>query len=270
MRIIISITLFCAVLLGNAQTKVSINLRLTYKYTYISDSTKPLQTKSDLMYLDIVSDTGSIYYSKDVDEKRKLLEKDEFLINEMIKSGSIDGSKFAKYSSEGVDDIVIKKYSTNELTFGTWVGLHFYYSETFSGQNWEYMPDTSTITGFACQKAICRYGNRTYNAWFSKTVDITDGPWKFSGLPGVIVKIFDTQNYFLYELQDIKLITEQPFTLQLDSKEYKKTAKKDLLRLMKEYFEDEMGTIQRVANFSSGVTTKRQSAPKYYNPQERE
>lgn len=252
-----------------AQVNTLHKIRLIYKYTCVPDSTKPLQNKTDIMHLDILGDSGSIYYSKDVEEKRKLQLRDEPIITAMINSGTVDASKFKQYSSNGIDDVVIKNYSTKQLVFGTWVGLHYFYTEPFSGQKWKYLTDTLSINGFFCQKAVCEFGDRTYIAWFCKSVNVFDGPWKFFGLPGAIIKIYDSQNYFSYELQDLLKIEGEKIDLNLDTKEFKKNEKKNVVQLMKDYFEDKMATMQRLGGFSVDIANKNKKAPKYYNPQER-
>ena len=59
----------------------------------------------------------------------------------------------------------------------------FIYEESLTPQNWEIQGDTTTIAGYACQKAVCDYRGRSYEAWFTSEIPINEGPWKFCGLP---------------------------------------------------------------------------------------
>lgn len=70
--------------------------------------------------------------------------------------------------------------------------------------NWKITNTTKNLLGYKCQLATLNYSGRNYNAWFSSSVPIQDGPWKFYGLPGLIFKISDTQNHYSFTLIEIK------------------------------------------------------------------
>jgi GLPGLI family protein len=74
--------------------------------------------------------------------------------------------------------------------------MEYQYSEPVPKQVWIPSADTATILGYKCLKATTTFRGRTYNAWFTPQVPIRQGPWKFSGLPGLILKINDTEGYF--------------------------------------------------------------------------
>ncbi|MGY0407967.1 MAG: GLPGLI family protein, partial [Polaribacter sp.] len=46
--------------------------------------------------------------------------------------------------------------------------------------------------------SICK--GRFYEAWFTEDVPIVDGPYKFTGLPGLIVNIYDTKKEYNFLL----------------------------------------------------------------------
>ena len=70
--------------------------------------------------------------------------------------------------------------------------------EIIRPQDWQITPDTATILGYPCQKAMSTFRGRNYEAWFSPEIPVNDGPWKFFGLPGLIMKVFDSQNIFSF------------------------------------------------------------------------
>ena len=71
--------------------------------------------------------------------------------------------------------------------------------------NWKLkeVPDT-TILGYSCQKATCTFGGRDYEAWYTLDIPISDGPYKFGGLPGLIVRIADVENEHIFQLFKVK------------------------------------------------------------------
>jgi GLPGLI family protein len=57
--------------------------------------------------------------------------------------------------------------------------------------------------GFKCQKAITKFRGRTYEATFSNEIASYGGPWKFDGLPGMIISVKSIDNYFVIEPKKI-------------------------------------------------------------------
>jgi GLPGLI family protein len=66
----------------------------------------------------------------------------------------------------------------------------------------------AVILGLNCKKATCHYAGRSYEAWFTPDIPINDGPYKFSGLPGLIVKLTDSNNEHIFELQEIRRVNK--------------------------------------------------------------
>ena len=69
---------------------------------------------------------------------------------------------------------------------------------------WEVQKETFTYTNFSVQKAKVNYGGRGWEAWFTTDVPISDGPYIFKGLPGLIVKIFDMNKEYVFTLKEVK------------------------------------------------------------------
>jgi hypothetical protein len=66
------------------------------------------------------------------------------------------------------------------------------------------LKEFAKINNMNCQKAVADYKGRIWEAWFSKDYPISDGPYKFSGLPGLVVKIRDKENQHQFNLIQIK------------------------------------------------------------------
>lgn len=73
------------------------------------------------------------------------------------------------------------------------------YDEKWVGQEWTLQSDTDTFLGYPCQRAACHWRGRDYIAWFAPDIPIRRGPWKFGGLPGLILKIYDVDNLYIFE-----------------------------------------------------------------------
>lgn len=73
------------------------------------------------------------------------------------------------------------------------------YSEPYPLMKWILQKDTTTICGYICQKAKCHYRGRDFEAWFAPSIPIKKGPWKFGGLPGLIMKVYDKDHLYTFE-----------------------------------------------------------------------
>ncbi|EJL69324.1 GLPGLI family protein [Chryseobacterium populi] len=100
---------------------------------------------------------------------------------------------------------IVKKLPNNEIQ----KSIQTIYSEIFSIKineklDWEILPEKSKIANFSVQKARVNYGGRNWTAWFATEIPIQDGPYIFNGLPGLIIKISDDQNNYIFNLTEIK------------------------------------------------------------------
>lgn len=80
----------------------------------------------------------------------------------------------------------------------------YYYEEPMDVMAWTIKDDTLTIAGMACQRADIRFGGRDWIAWFAPEIPVPDGPYKFCGLPGLIVSIADIQQHWKFDLTHIR------------------------------------------------------------------
>jgi GLPGLI family protein len=76
---------------------------------------------------------------------------------------------------------------------------YFEYVEDFDIPKWTIHSETQTILSHPCKKATCRFRGRDYVAWYATDIPISRGPYKFAGLPGLILKIADTENLYGFE-----------------------------------------------------------------------
>ena len=103
---------------------------------------------------------------------------------------------------------VYKNYpKKNTITFTSNLGKSFFQTQQDTEQAWTIdNKKDSTIIGYSCKQAKMRFAGRNYIAWFTLDVPVNDGPYKFGGLPGLIVKIYDTKNQHNFALARIKRI----------------------------------------------------------------
>lgn len=92
----------------------------------------------------------------------------------------------------------------------------FYFRDNFSDtvllvkdslpdNNWEIHSDLKKIGNFECQKATATFRGRSYVAWFAKDIPVPYGPWKFKGLGGLILEIYDTDKVLHIQVTSVSL-----------------------------------------------------------------
>lgn len=79
----------------------------------------------------------------------------------------------------------------------------YYQFESSDTINWKLHNDLKTFNEWQLQKATCSYGGRNWTAWFTKEIPLSEGPYKFTGLPGLIFEIYDDKINFKFSLKEI-------------------------------------------------------------------
>ncbi|RZJ47164.1 MAG: GLPGLI family protein [Flavobacterium sp.] len=76
----------------------------------------------------------------------------------------------------------------------------FFSLKSTDKMNWKLFNDTKVEGQYTLQKATTTFGGRNWIAWFSKDINLNEGPYKFRGLPGLIFEIEDAQKNFIFKL----------------------------------------------------------------------
>lgn len=163
--------------------------------------------KSEVFALD-VGISGSRFHSfenhridslKNLEAERQFKEQGYFFIN----NKELDNILFTK-------NYITKTYPDFQTDLFTKLGLYNYKVTDNRQINWQFSPETSVIAGYAVQKAETEMYGRKWTAWFAPKIMIQDGPYKFHGLPGLIVKITDESEDFDYQLFAVKDLKSAP------------------------------------------------------------
>jgi GLPGLI family protein len=73
------------------------------------------------------------------------------------------------------------------------------YTEELGSMNWNLEDGNETICGYVCNKATTSYGGRNWVVWYAPEIPSTAGPWKFNGLPGLILAAKDSESIHEFE-----------------------------------------------------------------------
>lgn len=129
----------------------------------------------------------------------------------------------------------------------------FYYKEQ-QNLNWVITDETKQINSYLCQKATTSYAGRNYIAWFTNSIPINEGPYKFSGLPGLIIEIHDTRMHYHFELLSLE---EYNTNFMVDLKSIQETSKKEFYKASTNFKKDVVGQLeQRGFSFDDANTAQ--------------
>jgi len=180
------------------------NNRVIYEYKSAPDSTKIDSLKTEWMYLDI-NKKGSKYYSKSAFES-------DSIVNESIKKQMASGMKSISVSRQSIGGEinyeVEKTYPDYKTFLVSNIGNDTYKVAEDRKPNWKISTEKKQLETFNVQKATTDFAGRSWTAWFTTEVPIQDGPYKFSGLPGLIVQMEDQTGTHKMELKGLKKIAE--------------------------------------------------------------
>lgn len=143
----------------------------------------------------------------------KIATKNQFLL--MNKKESIyfdykepdaDYSKvYAEFNNKKNKYRIQHNANSNEFLFSTGGVVYYFFRDTPPEINWEIKSDKKEILGFNCQKAIGEFRGRKYTVWFTTDIPYSYGPWKLTGLPGVILEAEDSEKQNVYYATNVSL-----------------------------------------------------------------
>jgi GLPGLI family protein len=64
--------------------------------------------------------------------------------------------------------------------------------------DWQLQDGDSVVCEYPCHKAVTTFRGRTWTVWYTLDIPYSDGPWKFCGLPGLVLHAYDSKGYFRF------------------------------------------------------------------------
>ncbi|WP_379967726.1 GLPGLI family protein [Epilithonimonas sp. UC225_85] len=177
--------------------------RIMYDYRFVPDLEKKDSTSTELMYLDIRKD-GSKFYSR---QKFVSDSTRDAYLQKQISMGSTNFS-FNGGNPGKVGYSVTKNYPDFTTVLHTSIGDNRYSVKNENPMNWKILPEKKMISKFEVQKATVDFGGRTWTAWFTQEIPFQDGPYKFRGLPGLILEMEDSTGTHSFKFAGSKKFDE--------------------------------------------------------------
>ena len=203
-----------------AQKGENVRLIIEYNLSHIIDSTQP-ENPYHRSFMLLVGNNSSLY---DVSE----------IIMEMTgrPTGSSHSSKqeASSYKSFATRNSLMMDFDNQKmLTEASIMNTTYQVEEAIPVINWMILPEQKKINNYMCQKSVGYCLGRNYTAWFSAELPSRAGPWKLSGLPGLILEAYDTSREVVFQCTAVypgfdgaKLIMPLKDVVKISPQKYKK------------------------------------------------
>ena len=166
--------------------------RFIYDVVYKKDSTSNITTKEN--YILDIGTKETKYYTYD------------FFVADSLITNNIP---FPKEMKLNTSDIIVHKNNNNEFFQYELLENTVLQLQTNDTQKWNLSQEKKNVKNLSLQKAITTWGGRNWTAWFAEEIPFQEGPYKFHGLPGLIVEIYDDKKNYHFELVRSEKIKEE-------------------------------------------------------------
>ncbi|WP_304644763.1 GLPGLI family protein [uncultured Duncaniella sp.] len=161
------------------------------------------------------------------------------------------------------------EYVFKNMPEGKWTVLNYFdmerrvYEEEIETPVWEIADSVKTILGYECQLAFTDFRGRRWSAWFTPEIPVAEGPWKLSGLPGLILEAYDAKRHYVFTSTGIVKDNLGDVGIYI-FRDYFKTTRDKYLNDRYKYITSTTSMGSKIAA-AYGVKTNTDNAPKKVN-----
>ena len=215
-----------------AQISMAQTNRFVYQVTMKPNASDKKDVKTENAYLDI-SGEKSLFYSENRIKRDSILRSN-------FQSGGERGVNREQMESlrSNINYSVEKDKKSQKTTFKDRIGRDIYAYEEDRPLDWKVLAETTKIGDYKVQKAETDFAGRKWTAWFTTDLPYQDGPYKFTGLPGLIIKLEDSSGDYSFDLMKNYKISDFPEMNQFGN--IIKLKRKDYLKQQEKFREDPM------------------------------
>ncbi|MEP7238613.1 MAG: GLPGLI family protein [Ferruginibacter sp.] len=164
-----------AILIGNSDES-------NYSFAKMPKTLEPVSKKDDKTFQDIIN------------------QKQSGTFTVKVKGFRYDSIGNMVYQNKINKTLMVREKMTNE---------YIVTEEKTPIIKWTITNEVKMINNYTCTKAIAYFRGRDYVAWFTTDIAIVAAPWKFTGLPGLVMDIEDTKFQVKIYVQQIEYPTAE-------------------------------------------------------------
>ena len=106
---------------------------------------------------------------------------------------------------------------------------------------------------------MCNFRGRTYEAWFTTEIPVKDGPWKFHGLPGLILEVYDIQKHYSFVFVGLR---SSDANITMLPRKYTQSSREKYLKAYKNYIKDPVAFISAASGMKITLNSSSRRKPK--------
>lgn len=166
---------------------------------------------------------------------------------------------------------MLKNYRTGTIKERNYNSGFYEFEEETPVIEWELLEETDSICGYPCSLAGADFKGRKWKAWFTEEIPLSEGPFRFQGLPGLILKMESADGEHRITAIAIRK-SDRDIYLDNSARDYFKTTRERWRKMEKNYKTNPRGTVD-TSNYKhldgSDPRSKMQKRL-FYNPVELE
>nr|WP_298002710.1 GLPGLI family protein [uncultured Flavobacterium sp.] len=220
MRIKLLLLLFILLIANNIYPQESTIYKIDYDIYYNTDY--PMLRKAEL-FIDI---------DKDYSIFREDLKKYEWQPSDK-KNNLINSADYTMSVAKNINQRYVKNVNSHLILFEDFAKKAYLIKDTFPNFNWQILNNKKIVNDLECVKAIGEYRGRKFEVWFTYEIPLSYGPWKFCGLPGLIVEAKSTDDKYSFIATKIEKKYE---LIDLPSAENKIVTLKEFINIREEFY----------------------------------
>lgn len=165
-----------------------------------------------------------------------------------IDRGALEGITYKTFM------YVFKDLPESRITVYDKAGLTDYgcYIEPLGEQVWTIGDSIKAVLGYECQMAETNYHGRHWTVWFSNDIPLQDGPWKFNGLPGLILEASEPSGQHHFTATGIETYDKEIVPVY-QPQNYEQMSRIDLLKGRRNSIENGMSIFRAQTGYDLGV-----------------
>lgn len=261
-KLLVILLLSCV---GILQAQSPYSYKATYQLKFQEDSTD----ENSIRY-----EKGVLYLGKGHSRYSSLGKAVKDSLEAYVEASNISGPEAFEISQQAPDTDfhykIFKDHEDSELILAEIITKkwHYKYVQALNTVDWKIQPENKEISGYPAQKATGSFAGRDYVAWFAPQLPFSDGPYKFNGLPGLIIEVSDLEGHYHFSLILFQEL-DPPVGRLLDLDNYKVVSQKELDQFRDDHNRDPLtayenaGARFRFINEEVEAQTRKELSEKY-------